>query len=784
MRRANDCGPRGDSAAVMRLHPPPAPAGLAQSADDAGAGRDQSSVLRRGDVETFLRALTAQAARALAGVSSPGVLTLCRLHPTDEKLVPTRYGITGLDRMVEDSVAASKAGHDVYVEGRTVRADLRGAVRGGLADTVGVFAFVIDSDADKGMAWTATMPASLVVETSPGNAHHWLFLDRAISAAEADELGKRIRASAAADHDTGNPAQPYRVAGTTNYPNRKKQDRGRVITPTRVLSTTDRLWTPKQIIEAFPLPPEPTGSGSGSGGGGGSHDEGAIPTELMLLIRDGVQDGNRSDKFFQAVARLKLLDWSVDGIAALLEKYPRGIAAKYAGRVRAEVNRVYDKAHNRGLAAAPWRDVKDKHGNPASSLANAVIGIKALGIDCRLDLFHHAILVDYRGDLTEIKHLVGELTDDALGGIRSLINNQLGLDVGDANALAAVKEIARDHAFDPVLDYLDEVQGRWDGVKRIDAWLTDYCGAPDTPFTRAVARKHLVASVRRARQPGCKYDDILVMESPEGKNKSTAIMVLAGKENFSDQTILGVQDREAQELVTGVWLYEIADLTDIAKADVNRVKAFASRDTDRARPAYARGVEKRPRRCTFWATTNDKQYLKSQTGNRRFLPVPVVRIDLDGLRRDRDQLWAEAAVAEATGESITLDESLWTTAAEEQEQRRVIDPWEDVLADIPETIDVDEDPEAKKIIWCVAEEERVASADLLTYVLRVPVAQQTTAHGQRLATIMERIGWQRPAGGTLRIGGKPARGYTRPIEPQEPLELNFGPRATGGGRNG
>jgi predicted P-loop ATPase len=138
----------------------------------------------------------------------------------------------------------------------------------------------------------------------------------------------------------------------------------------------------------------------------------------------------------------------------------------------------------------------------------------------------------------------------------------------------------------------------------------------------------------------------------------------------------------AQELLTGIWLYEIADLTDISKADVNRVKAFASRDTDRARPAYGRVVEKRPRRNTFWGTTNDQQYLKSQTGNRRFLPVPVGRIDIDALSRDRDQLWGEAAAAEAAGESIVLDESLWATAAEEQEKRRTIDPWEDILADI------------------------------------------------------------------------------------------------------
>jgi predicted P-loop ATPase len=326
-----------------------------------------------------------------------------------------------------------------------------------------------------------------------------------------------------------------------------------------------------------------------------------------------------------------------------------------------------------------------------------------------------------------------------------------------------------------VVDYLAEVQGRWDGTKRIDTWLTDYCEAPDTPFARAVGRMHLVASVRRPRQPGCKYDYILVTEAPEGKNKSTAIRVLAGKENFSDQTILGVDDKMAQELMTGVWLYEIADLTDITKADVNRVKAFASRDTDRARPAYGRCVEKRPRRCTLWGTTNDQQYMKSQTGNRRFLPVPAGRIDIEALARDRDQLWGEAAVAEAAGETIALDESLWATAAEEQEKRRTVHPWEDLLADIPNEVEVkpargEEGAEYAQIIYRAGEEERVATAHVLSYVLKVNPGYQHAGHGQRLALIMERLGWQRPKGGTLRVGGKSVRGYSRPVAPEKDVE--------------
>jgi hypothetical protein len=487
----------------------------------------------------FLELISHRAERALRGVTNPGVLQLTFIPPFEDECVPRRYAIIDVAAMTADAVAASEAGFNVYVEGRTVDVSLRGRQRGTLEDTVAVFALVIDSDADKGMAWRPTAEASVVVETSPGNHHYWFLLDGAISAAKAKSLGDRIRASTGADHDTGNPVQPYRVAGTLNFPNKRKQARGRVITPTRVVSVTDRVWTPTELIEAFPLP-KTNGGGQrhDETGSRGSSDETDLPAELMSLIRDGVEEPRRSDKFFSAVAALKRHGWTIDGITVLLEKFPNGIAAKYARRIRREVERAFGKVAFGKLktnrAPVAWRDIKDRHGNPAPSLANAVIAIQALGVGCRLDLFHQVILIGNGGDLPEIKNHVGELTEDTIGAIRSLINNRFRLDVGDANALAAVKEIARGHAFDPVVDYLAEVQDRWDGTKRIDTWLADYCEAPDTPFTRAVGRKHMVASVRRARRPGCKYDEILVMESSEGKNKSTAIMVLAGKENFSD----------------------------------------------------------------------------------------------------------------------------------------------------------------------------------------------------------------------------------------------------------
>ena len=125
----------------------------------------------------------------------------------------------------------------------------------------------------------------------------------------------------------------------------------------------------------------------------------------------------------------------------------------------------------------------------------------------------------------------GLLTDDNVSAIRSLINNTYQIDCGDPNTFAAIKEIAQANAFDPVLDMLDEYQGGWDDKKRLDTWVVDYLGCADTPLNRAIGRKALIAACRRARQPGCKFDSIIVLEGVEGTNKSTAIRVLAGDEN-------------------------------------------------------------------------------------------------------------------------------------------------------------------------------------------------------------------------------------------------------------
>lgn len=500
-------------------------------------------------------------------------------------------------------------------------------------------------------------------------------------------------------------------------------------------------------------------------------------SRAVVICRDNDEPGSPADQDIgRAIHRfrqngVKIVDLATppegfkDANEVLMAQGNKGVWDYIDKRVAAQPIPFHAQPAPKPAGGIQWRDYKDKHCTlPAASLRNTVIAINALGIECKLDLFHGKTLIGYRGDIITVQNLVGELTDNALGGIRSIIDKTYGFDPSDNNVFAAVREIACEHAFDPVKDYLDGCEAGWDGKARIDRLLPDYFGAPDTPLNKAIGPLSLNQSVARVRDPACKVDEITVLEGIEGTEKSTGIETLYGKENFSDQSILNVSDREVQELVSGVWGYEIADLTGITRADAERVKAFASRNTDRARKAYGRVREDVPRRCKFWATTNDEEYLASQTGNRRWWPVKVGKVDIIRLRNDRDQLWGEAAARYTAGASIRLDPSLWPTAAEQQEQRRQIDPWEEILRKIPESIVVEAGTPLQhrvQVIWKVDDQERVASGTLLTYVLRIPPAQQHANHGKRLAQAMARLGWQRPEHRKVWIDNLSVNGFWR-----------------------
>ena len=223
-------------------------------------------------------------------------------------------------------------------------------------------------------------------------------------------------------------------------------------------------------------------------------------------------------------------------------------------------------------------------------------------------------------------------------------------------------------AFHPILDYFRNLEP-WDGTPRVETLLVDYLGAPDTAYVRAVTRKILCAAVRRLFEPGCKFDNILVISGPQGVGKSTLLSRL-GMSWFSDSlTLSDMNDKTAAEKLQGAWILEIGEMAGMKKADLEKVKAFLTRQDDKYRASYARRVTNHPRQCVFFGTTNEAGYLRDVTGNRRFWTVHVTGKsrwkpwDMDW--QTLDQIWAEA-VALAPEEALFLPKELESAAAEVQ----------------------------------------------------------------------------------------------------------------------
>lgn len=244
----------------------------------------------------------------------------------------------------------------------------------------------------------------------------------------------------------------------------------------------------------------------------------------------------------------------------------------------------------------------------------------------------------------------------------------------------AFEKIADDRRFHPVRDYLDALP-KWDGKKRVEKLLIECLDAEDTPYVRAVTRKTLAAAVARIYHPGTKFDSVLVFDGVQGIGKSTLFRELAGEKYYSETlSLTDMNDKSGAEKLQGFWIVEIAELAGMKKADIEKVKAFLSTSDDKYRPSYGRTVESHPRQSVIIASVNgERGYLRDITGNRRFWVVKLNRSEGKkewNVKRDRDQIWAEAKAIWEAGEKLYLEGELVTAAeqvqkdAMEQDERK------------------------------------------------------------------------------------------------------------------
>lgn len=281
---------------------------------------------------------------------------------------------------------------------------------------------------------------------------------------------------------------------------------------------------------------------------------------------------------------------------------------------------------------------------------------------------------------TDTKQREWNDTDDA--GLLWWLETGFGI-TGTEKILNAFTVAADKHTINPVKLYLEQLH--WDGTPRLDTLFVDYLGANDNDYTRAVARKSLVAAVKRVFEPGCKYDQMPVLIGPQGIGKSTLLAIL-GRDWFSD-SVLTFEGKEAAEQIQGVWIVEIGEMASYNKSDTNQVKLFLSKQKDIYRQAYGRRTETHPRRCVFFGTSNFGDFLKDPTGNRRFWPVDVGILEpkksvITELTGEVDQIWAEAVVRYRLDEPIIMEnKKLADMALQMQKAHNEANPREGIVLD-------------------------------------------------------------------------------------------------------
>lgn len=239
-------------------------------------------------------------------------------------------------------------------------------------------------------------------------------------------------------------------------------------------------------------------------------------------------------------------------------------------------------------------------------------------------------------------------------------------------------------SFHPVRDYLRSLS--WDGVDRP---VVHYFGAEPTEYHRGAITAWLRSAVARVMRPGCKADNVVILEGDQGCGKSTALRVLAAREDWYYEACGDVGDKDFAQDMRGKWIAEIPEIDRlIASKDEATLKALISKLVDRYRPSYGRASQDFPRQVVFGGTTNRDDYLRDVTGNRRYLPLVCGHtIDLAGLRRDIDQIWAQTVTEYDRGEIWWLEGDVQRTAVEQQAERVERDVWEDAVRDWRESSD-------------------------------------------------------------------------------------------------
>ena len=369
-------------------------------------------------------------------------------------------------------------------------------------------------------------------------------------------------------------------------------------------------------------------------------------------------------------------------------------------------------------------------------------------------------------DFPQREGLPRQLRDSDLGEIVAWLSERYDLHASTGTVQEAIQTLARRYAYHPVHDYLGVL--KWDGSPRLDTWLIRLAHCDDTPYTRAVGSKFLIGAVARTLDPGCKMDYVLILQGDQGFQKSEAHATLFSSEFYNESLPHDLASKDAVQATMGTWAGELAEMSQFKRSEVTAIKDFITRRNDDIRLPYGRNSERYPRQCVFTGTVNTDTFLRDETGNRRFWPVKVHhRCDLDGIRNERDQLWAEAVVRYRAGEKWYLEGELESIAEQEQAKRMTVDPWASDVADYLERTVL------RTVTYHGVSTVFTTTEEIMGDALNIEVGRRDMSQALRVASVLRLLGWR-----SVKVENPDKASKTRQVRAYVPQEAETG--ETGG----
>ncbi len=589
------------------------------------------------------------------------------------------------------------------------------------------------------------VPPTHLVRSGGGYQALWRFsrdLDPAEHLARVEAVGREL-ASALGSDAVQNVNRWLRLPGSVNWPNAKKRDRGRVPAAAVVeLAAWDRAWD----LDGPSLVP-----GDGAPDDGGDNDPEApdalrgfpdLPQRWQKLVRSGDAQGyddDRSRLVYSFIVYLLKKRWGDAEIRQFLVNPLYGISehCRKEADPAAAAQRQIERARQRTTAAS-W-DYDPRGRVDPASFKNVIRAVGEIGVELSYNEMSYRC---YANGWCP----AAPLDDGLIGALRIEIQQRWSFLVSREVLNDTLLHLGKRRPTHPVREYLARVEAVPGDPEvddaLLDGWLARATGCTDDAYHRAVGRLFLVGAARRARRPGAKFDEMLVLVSPgQGTGKSTLLRELCADHAwFSDAFPLNSNDRQVIEQTSGKWIVECGELHGFTLTDVNRLKGLLSRQSDYARLSYAHYATDVPRQVVFAGTCNDLTFLRDRE-NRRFWPVRVRTTDVDWLSAHRDRLWGAAARAEARWPGdVRLPRDLWAVAQHEQERYRVGDAWVDVL-----------EPYLRGVSG------RLPSAEVYT-ILGLDTSRMGPVEQKRLSEVMGELGWERH---NLRFNGVVTRCFIK-----------------------